>query len=214
MYPATSIPHPGNFLGVNGVLSPGWKLLSFSPLSAKRGAGSTHCTWTPMGPSPGSPRSSAAASVIPALGPPCAAPAALGPSRHLLLSPSPARGRRLGWAVRAAHRDACALLRINSGLTAPFRNYPLDLQLLLMAAEQSCREHRFPQEAGGAFGRICTCLTAALPGCKATRGRSGWSTVVTRAWAAHKEDTNGVSSSFYYVVMYLVQAETFRLYEL
>lgn len=101
-----------NFLGVNGVLSPGWKLLSFSLLSAKKGAGSTRCPWTLVGQSPGSPRSSAAAPVIPVPGPPGASPAALGPSLHLLLSPSPARGCRLGWAVRAAHRDACALIRV------------------------------------------------------------------------------------------------------
>lgn len=200
-----------NFLGVNGVLSPGWKLLSFSLLSAKKGAGSTRCPWTPVGQSPGSPRSSAAAPVYPSAGTTRCFSCCTGTQPTSPAQPKPCP--RLSAGVSCA-RSAPWCVRINSGLTAPFRNYPLDLQLLLMAAEQSCREHQFPREAGGAFGRIRACLTAALQGCKATRGRSGWSTVVTQAWAAHKEDENGVSSSFYYTVTYLVQAETFRLYKL
>ena len=103
------------------------------------------------------------------------------------------RGCRLGRALRAALRVCVS--------TSPqqFRSNSSPQKLLTGFAVSSngCRAKlsgaSAPPEAGGAFGRIRACLTAALSGCEATRDGSGWSTVVTRAWAAQKEDRNAVS---------------------
>lgn len=213
MYPATSMPHAGN-LQLSGC-----KWCAFSWLEAaellppfcKEGSRLYPLPLDPGGSKSRLPAHLCCCSCYPSAGTTRCFSCCTGTQPTSPAQPKPCP--RLSAGVSCA-RSAPWCVRINSGLTAPFRNYPLDLQLLPMAAEQSCREHQFPREAGGAFGRIRACLTAALQGCKATRGRSGWSTVVTQAWAAHKEDENGVSSSFYYTVTYLVQAETFRLYKL